>query len=388
MGRFVHINDVVKLPMLGDRDYLMRSKGRMLTWAKEVWLDMEMNTVKIAKRQFFEINKRTNTVDLPCEFIQLSSVNIMDKFGVFYPVFRNERLHDDLTDVAASKDCSCEYNCGYKMCNTIKGYEAVVSIKCDKNPDGTDVEFNCVDRKAIDEQGFLYEQTQYPERIYLSGVWASTVLKTENKKLCKVEVDSNGCCCDTEENIHAVCNACGISDNQVNPPVGGDANCPPDKNDKTWIYYCNTKSDWLSIQCGGHPFGLYNQCNNIYNISELGNRLIFPHNFGHDRVMVRYYADVNLLDLYIPRIAVDTFVTGLIWFDNKYSTNPKRIALAESFGNKYAKMKFGLFREMNKYRIAELGKIIAPPKYIPSYTLGNMNNFYIGYGYGGAGYSM
>lgn len=379
MGRFVHINEVVKLPMLGDHDYLMRSKGRLLTWSKEVWLDMNMSTVRIPVRQFFEINKKTNTIDLPCNFLQLSSVSIMDKCGVFYPVYRNTRLHDDLTDVAAAKDCACEYKCGYKLCNTIKGYEAVCSTKCDKNPDGSDVEFECVDRKAIDEQGFLYEQKQYPERVYLSGVWTSTIKKTENIKLCKVEVDSNGCCCDTEENVHAVCDACGISENSVNPPVGGDANCPPNKNDKTWIYYCNSKMDWLNVQCGSHPVGLHDECNNIYNISELGNRLIFPHNFGYDKVMVRFYVDVNLNDLYIPRVAVDTFVNGLIWFDNKYSTNPQRMAIASQFGQTYARMKFGLFREFNKYTIAELGKIIAPPKHIPSYTLGSMNNFYIGY---------
>jgi len=378
MGRFTHINEVVKLPMLGDSDYLMRSKGRFLTWSKLVWQDMELSTIKTPRRQLFEINKRTNTIDLPCGFTQLCSVNIIDKNGLFYPVYRNDRLHDDITEVAAADDCACEYKCGYKMCNTIKGYEAVVSTKCDKTPAGADIEFECVDRKAIDDNGFLYEQTQYPLRVYMSGVWTETVLHTENKKLCKVEVDEHGCCCDTEENINAICNACGISGDYT-PPVGGTASCPPDKNDKTWIYYCNSKADWFGVQCGNYPSGLSSECNNIYNISELGNRLIFPHNFGYDKVMVRYYVDVNLSELQIPTIAVDTFVMGLLWFDNKYSTNLKKRALANGFGNDYARMKFGLLRELNKYRIAELGKIFTPPRIIPSYVLGNIDNFYVGY---------
>lgn len=377
MGRFVHINDVIKLPMLGDGDYLMRSKGRFLTWSKLVWEDMQLSVVKTPRRQMFEINKRTNTVDMPCDFLQLCSVNVMDECGVFYPVFRNNRLNDDLTEVAAAKDCACEYKCGYTMCNTIKGYEAVVSTKCDYSPLGVELEFTCVDRKAIDDNGFLYEQTQYPKRIYLSGVWTSTVLHTENKKLCQVEVDEHGCCCDTEENINAICNACGITSDYY-PPLGGTASCPPSEADKTWIYHCNSKTDWFSVQCGNYPAGMNNIYNNIYNISELGDRLIFPYNFGFDKVMIRYYADTNLNDLQIPRIAVDTFIMGLLWFDNKYSQNPKRRQIAASFGNDYAKMKFGLLRELNKYRIAELGKIFTPPKYIPSNTLGT--NFFFGYG--------
>lgn len=373
------------LPMLGQRDTLMRSKGRFLTWSKYVWEDMQLSTTKIARRQFFQVDKRKNVVDLPCDFTQLCSVNVVDECGVFYPVYRNESIKlDDYTEVAAAKDCACEYKCGYKLCNTIKGYEAVVSCKSDFLPNGDPIEFTCVDRKAIDAQGFFYEETQYPQRIYLSGVWVDTVLYTEQRKLCKVELDKNGCCCDTDDNVEAVCNSCGINNNSDNLPVGGDANVPPNAHTDKWIYYCNRKADWFSVQCGGYPWGFNRNCNNIYNISELGNRLIFPHNFGYDRVMVRYYSDFNLNDLQIPRIAVDTFVMGLKWFDCKYDDNKR--GLAQSYGQEYAKMKFGLLRELNKYRIAELGKIFTPPKYIPSYVLGR-NGYYWGEGNGfGIGY--
>lgn len=378
MGRFVPIQEVVKLPMLGQHDYLMRSKGRFLTWSKYVWDDMNLSTTKVAKREFFDINKRTNTVDLPCDFLQLCSVNVVDKHGVFYPVYLNDRLHDDLVDIAAAKDCACEYKCGYKMCSTIKGYEAVVSTKSDFNPDGTAVSFKCVDRKAVDRNGFFYQELQYPMRVYLSGVWTETVLHTEKKKMCEVEVDSNGCVCDSEENINKICHSCGIVDKDYYPPLGGTANTPPNEGDDTWIYYCNSKADWFGMQCGNLPHGMTKHCNNIYNISELGNRLIFPHDFGFKRVMIRYYHDVNLNDLQIPRIAVDTFVMGLKWWDCKY--DDKRQQLAQVYAREYAVMKFGLLREMNKYRIAELGKILAPPRFVPSYVLGRLNNFIVGLG--------
>lgn len=377
MSRFLPVQEVIRLPLLGNHDYLLRSKGRFLTWAKLVWDDMNLSSMKVAERQYFSINKRTNSIDLPCDFTQLSSVNIVH-CGVFYPVYRNESIRqNDYTEVFAAKDCACEYKCGYKMCNTIKGYEAVKTVLCDKMPDGSDISFNCIERKAIDGNGFLYTQTQYPLRIYHSGIWVDTVLHTENTKLCAVEVDKNGCCCDTEENIDRICGACGLNDDNNNIPFGGDANHPPNEKDTKWIYYCDRKADWFSVQCGNYPYGLPNQCNNIYNISELGNRLIFPHNFGFDRVMVRYYVDPDLNNMQIPRIAVDTFIAGLKWYDVKWNDNPKTQALESKYGDRYAVMKFGLLRELNKYRIAELSKIIAPKKSLPQTTLG-WGNFYFG----------
>ena len=43
-------------------------------------------------------------------------------------------------------------------------------------------------------------------------------------------------------------------------------------------------------------------------------------------------------------------------------------------------MKFGLLRELNKYRIEELGKIFTPPKFIPSNIL-SRSGYFFGYGF-------
>jgi len=377
MSRFFKVEEAVRLRLLGNEDYQQRDKGRLLSWAKYVWQDMNLTTVKKTVRKRFAINKKTNTVDLPCSFLKLSSVSVMDKCGIEYPVYRNQSLHDDIVDVSAAKDCACEYNCGNELCSLIKGYEAVVSTKEDKNPDGSDVSFECIDRKCIDDQGFFYEQLQYPKRIYEDGVWTETVLFTEDRKLCKVEVDENGCCCDTEENVNAVCTACGIENvNSSLCCIGGTAMEPPNDACNTWIYYCNRKLDWFSIQCGGYPYCL-KSCNNIYNISELGDRLIFPSNFGWDDVIIRWYDDTGLKDLEIPIVAIDTFVVGLMWWDCRF--NDRKQNLAGVYGSQYATLKFGLLKELNKYRIAELQMIMAPPVYVPSYIVGTSNQYEGGY---------
>ena len=56
---------------------------------------------------------------------------------------------------------------------------------------------------------------------------------------------------------------------------------------------------------------------------------------------------------------------GLKWWDKKYSNNPAEQALAVIFGKQYALMKFGLLRELNKYRIAELKQMLTPHIYFP-----------------------
>ncbi len=364
MPKFVPINEVVKLPMLGNGDYLMRAKGRLLTWAKYVYEDMNMASLRVAKRELFDVNKRTNSIDMPCDSVLISSVNVIHN-GIVYPVFRNQNLLGDLVEVSAAKDCACENKCGYKLCNTIKGYEAIQSVKSDFTPNGDPISFNCIDRKSVDDNGFYFSQTQYPLRVYVSGVWTETILHTENETLCKVDVDEKGCVCDTEHNIEAICGTCADKSGVI--PVGGTANCAPHKNDETWIYWCDTKLDWFSTQCGGGCLGRHEFCN-IYNISDTGNRLIFPKNFAFDKVLVRYYADVNLKDLQIPMVALDTFIMGLKWWDKRFDDNKEAQQLASVYGRQYALMKFGLLKELNKHRIAEMKMILTPPIYIPSYT--------------------
>jgi len=370
MSRFITVNEAIDIATLGNRDLLQRAKGRYRSWAKHVWADMNLSSVKRAVRRKYKIDKRTNTVDLGCDFLQLSAVNVMDGCGTMYPVYRNDRLHDDMVEVPADRDCACEKKCSYKLCNTLKGYEAVVSTKTDYLPNGSMVSFECTDRKAVDAQGFLYEETQYPQRIYLSGVWTTTVRHTEKRKLCAFEIDEHGCVCDSESNIEMACSHCGGGDGIA---YGGTAEMPP-HNENEWIYYCNSKLQWLSVQAGCHPIGLAASCNNIYNISELGNRLIFPHNFGFDEVIVRYYAQEGTDEILIPMIALPTFIMGIKWWDARFDDNAQ--GMANAYSAQYAQLKFGLLKELNRYRIKELGAMMAQPRRIPSYIYSP--NRYIG----------
>lgn len=378
MSRFEPAADVVDHLCLLSGDILRRKKGLYLSVVNEVWNDLNETTLRIAKRikipvrRDFHVNKRTNSIDLPCNANRLSSVNVVDECGMIHPVYRNLSLHDDIVEVPAEKNCACEHNCGFKLCNTIKGYVAVQSVQSDILPNSTPVSFNCINRLVVDKNGVVYEENQYPKRIYTNGVWTDTILFTESIKKCECEVDENGCLCDTEHNINSVCESCGIRNfnPQINSKnltgcVGGTAECPPNPNCNEWIYFCNNKLDWFSVQCGFEPCGRRRDFHNIYNISEEGNRLIFPHNFGFEKALVRFYEDISLDKLLIPYSAKGTFMTGLQYFSTKY--NPEMMQISETFGQKYSREKWGLFLDLNRMRIKELGNTIAPRAHVPSY---------------------
>jgi hypothetical protein len=406
MAIFYSASDAIDLALLGNDDYTKVEKMRLLKYAKYVYDDMNMQVIKEAKRGFFKINKRTNTVEMPENAYRLSSVNVFDGRR-FWPVFRNDdsELHDDIVDVSAKKNCACQYQCGNSICNMVNGYVAVTSQVSDVMPNGTPVTFTAVNRLVSDRQGFVYMQTQAPLHVYTNGVWTNTILNTVNTTSCRCEVDSNGCILDTPENWNNICQVCGFPPPNQTPPVGypfpatqsppflnppvlpwppppsnvipnvfqpangpipfgGDANSFCGSTTvNTWAYYSNSRADWLGVQCG-----LYNSMKNfrnIYNINEEGNKLIFPHNFGFDKVMLRWYENISAKDIKISIDEVSCFATGLLWW--RYRHDPKNQNLEMKFGKDYADQKFGLLMERNKYRIQEQRMSLTPPVCIPAY---------------------
>jgi hypothetical protein len=396
MARFDPVFDVIDSLCLRSGDLQRRKKGLYLDCATDVWNDLNETTLRIAKRlkipvrKKYEVNKRTNSIELPCNFNRLSSVNVVDERGVIHPVYRNLSIHDDIVDVPAEKNCACEKKCGYNLCNTIKGYVAIQTTVSDILPNGNPVSFNAISRLAVGDNGVVYRENQGIQRVYTNSVWTDTILVTTSTQMCQCETDDNGCICDTEHNVILLCESCGIRNFQdnINPKnlttvtepyaVGGTAMCPPSPNDDEWVYYCNNKMDWFSIQCGCEPGRFRREYRNVYNISENGNRLVFPHDFGFEKALVRFYEDIDLKDLVIPYIAKDTFMTGVQYFSMKQ--NPELRDMAGSFGQQYSREKWGLFLELNKMRIAELGKTIAPRAHVPSY-LDHREDRYYGYYY-------
>lgn len=369
MAKFVSIEDIILAACMGDSDILQQKKMKYLYWAKNIWNDdLNLTTVKEAKREIIGINKRTNTLDLPCDSVGVSGVYIIGCFGEFIPVFKNDRLHDDIVDVAAAKNCACD--CGHDLCNMIKGYEAVTEEVPSEMPDGSTKVFTCITRKGFDADGTYYEEKQYPQRIYTDGEWTDTVIHKEKIKLCTLELTDTGCVRECEENYHAV-TACGCF-----------AKCPTvfdqsiEVGQECIVPMANSRAlyGWESgvgfARCGSYLV-------NSYNVTEEGNRLIFPYNFGHNRVMVRYYADVQLQDIKVPSVAKEAFIVGLKYWETLIDDD--RQNLNARYAKRYGELKWALSQELNKWSIAEQRMIMTPKVFIPSYQpawgYGNYNIF-------------
>ncbi len=360
MAVFEPINKVVDDLCLRSGDILRRNKGLYLNCASDVYKDMDFSTLKIAKRAFFKINKRTNSIDLPCTLSLLSGISIEDQFGAFHPVYRNTSLHKDIVDISAAKDCACENKCSYNLCNMIKSYEAIEETTSELLPNDTYQDFVSITRRGIMGDIF-YEEKTYPIRVYTNGVWTGVELTTDKKELCKVEITSDGCVCDTDANVEAICNCSGCGQG-TNICFGGNAQACGTADE--WIYFCGSPMDALSVQCGNF-FSCRNKFNNIYNVDESGTRLIFPFNFGFDKVLVRWYDDISLQNIQVPFMAKPAFMKGLQWFATQF--NDKKQNLAMIYGKEYAAMKFGVLQDLNKYSIEEMKMIITPPAHIPEF---------------------
>jgi hypothetical protein len=363
MSLFEHIDSITDSLCLRAGDLVRRNKGLYLDVAADVFNDLNLTTIKMTKRELFQVNKRTNSVDLPSNNIGVFEVSVMDHKGAIWPMYLNDSIHRDIPQVSAAKNCACENQCGYSLCNLVKGYEAVVSTQSDILPNGNPISFQCVNRVAIGKNGIVYRETQGIQRVFTNGVWTNTILVTTSTEMCQCEIDVNGCICDTEQNEASLCNAFGLPTND-GIPFGGDANSfYGNPNVNTWRYFASSQLQWFGAQCGAYHN--HHGFKNIYNIEEGQKKLIFPPHFPFDKVLVRWYYDVDLGDMQIPIIVKQTFMTGLQYFAFEY--NEKKQGMANVFGQKYSRQKWGLLLELNKLTMGEMRMILSPPIYVPSY---------------------
>ena len=337
---FVSLVEVVEDACFAMDDYLLRNKLKFLRLGKRVWNDdLNLNSVKMPVRQFFNIDKTTNTIKMPCDYHRLSGVSWQDKNGQFHPMYRNDKLTDDIVDIKSKNNCLCD--CGGTLCNLIKSYESISEQVTVSTPNGGEESFTTYFIKGIDDNGWYYETKQYPQRVYVGGQWTSNELVTEKRELCKLELE-DGCPTDCEANVESV-TSCGCRTELVRITSKLD-------------YYMMETGTWFSRDCG---------FNNIYNITEEGDRLIFPSDLPIDKVLVRFYKVNDLKDIRVPIVARATMISGILFENMRFKTDRESVLLTREFGQRYANQKFALVNELNPYNSAEKNAIMSPVAYIP-----------------------
>lgn len=348
-----NIESVVEQTCFMMNDLLLQKKMRLLKLSPDIFEDMSLNTIKAPEREYFYINKRTWTVDLPCRLDELESVSFVDCYGIIHPVFRNERLHRDIVDVRASNNCECE--CGSELCRLIKNYVGIKETVTVDTPEGGTEDFVCITRKYVTPDGLYRQQTQYPVRINdYTGEWIGNELTQEDIQLCQLKVTATGCVIDCAENV-TMLNCVGCVENcrttVLNNNGVGDS----------YIVGCGSQYDLYRAEAGSLFCQTDFYFNNIYNITDDGKRLIFPVGFPHRKVLLGFYKGISIADIKIPFTARPTFMMGLAWLDTLLSSDPADQKLNQIYDRKYSAMKWGLLEIFNKSTIAEYRMTLTPP---------------------------
>lgn len=352
MSRFITAKQLADDATFLVKDYQQMNRMRFNKLLADFVLpDLNIQAVKDVKREFMYVNKRLNSIELPCDCEKVQSVSWVDDCGKIHPLMINQALHDDIVDLGAKNDCAC--SCGGDLCNMIKGYESVIIMVDAEMPDGTICTFETVNRKWYDADGVYYEQTQAPERLYEDGVWVDTVIATTDRELCRLELAPCGCVSDCDENYRKVV-SCGCS-----------------------FYYCNRDcrvhipysaivpdiKSWYHMECGAWFAGPCTVAGS-YNLNDAGNRIIFPPHFAFDRVLVRYYYTPDNRELKIPRIAAYAAIMGIMYYDIAFDNNQAKMALLRQ--QQFTNSVFALILELNKYTLNNMYNMMAPKVYIPS----------------------
>jgi hypothetical protein len=293
---------------------------------------LNLQKIRHTKRALIEVDQRTNTIEVPCDFLHLSSMSFIDGCAKIQPMYLNKNIQHDIVDIDAA-GAACEHGCAHgSPCHTIKSYEKIVQETEELMPDGSYKTFTSITRKRLDSDGVLVTERTFPVREYDGGnVWVDVHLKTETEILCALEVDAKGCVCDTEENRRRM-NDCAGADT-----FALDAGCALD---------CFTGSA------------------DTYNISEQGTRFVFPSTFSATHVLLRYFYNADGATLRIPKIAKEAFIATTKEILARHKRRPVLWEI-QMWEREATKESSRVELLLNRYSIAEFYSVLAPQKEMP-----------------------
>lgn len=324
-------DEIIKSLLILEGDSLGVNYQKYRSVVLDLWRDMNLHTVKLTKRVVLTVDKRTNTVTRPEDFLFHSSLSVIDECNKLRTLSVNQHLTGDFIDISKDRSCHCECGCHSDLCGLIKNYEAITEDTEELMPDDSTQTFTSITRKTVTAEGKLVIRRTFPVRIYEDGEWTGVELKTEEEELCQVEVDKCGCVKNTEENICKV-NECSSADS-------------------------------FAVECGDAVF--CESGNGLsYNYEEDGRRINLPSDFAYDKVIQRYFYEPNVKDLRIPLVAKRTFMTGIKAFTLPFEEKQSGRRVNE-FERRYEGMKDKLFTLLNRFSFKEVNQVLNPHRRMP-----------------------
>jgi hypothetical protein len=322
----VSAKEIVDSLLLRLKDVIGVNRALYMSYAKDVFKELNLRGIKSSKRVVLKINKTLNSVPVPGDYVQYSSAYVFDDCGKLVPVLINSDISEEIIDLAADKKCDC----GSDLCANLKNYELIEEPVLAPMPDGEMQSFTKTSIKKINKDGSYELQTSTPVTIFDDeGNHIATRLETQTEFLCKLEVDGNGCVIENEKNRGAVYTYCGFQD------INHECGCPPKRNE------CKVKP--------------------TFNISDDGHRLIFPSDFPYDYIVLRYYYDVKTKDILVPYVAKRVFMDKIYYEGIRY--DPKvALNLKLKTESDISKGERNLLSDLSRMTTSRLYSVISPKR--------------------------
>lgn len=313
------MDEVIKGILGREGDTLGTNYLKYLTAANDVYIDLNLHAMRMTKREWLHVDNRTKSIKKPDGCLLACSISVIDHCGNLVPLIVNTNLKSDIVDISQDKDCHCECGCSSELCGNIKNYELMTEVISAKKPDGTTYPFVATTRKKINRDGSLVIERVFPQAKYVNGVWTETSLVTDEEFLCKLEMEECGCVKQTPQNIEAVHACCGERFY--------------DECGRTFHHCCETHDP-------------------TFNVSEGGDRIIFPSGFMYEKVLFRFFYDAPTPKLLVPVVARRAIMYGikedLEVFDRKPSMQK-----ANMFSSKYTIEKTRMQKLFTRYSLKE-----------------------------------
>lgn len=326
--------EIIRSMMRREGDVLERNFLRYMDVRRDLYRDLNLNAIKFTQRRLIDIDKKTNSITVPCGFLKISSISIIDECEKIQTLIIDTDIKDDIVDVSLSKNCSCECGCNTDLCGVIKNYEAILEDVTEIMPDDSTKVFTKITRKVVYPDGSMFVKYTYPIRIYEEGAWTDTIDKVDEEFLCKLQVKKCGCIEDTEKNRETLGHC--INADKIETDFGCTVRCLDD--------------------CNGNALR--------YNFSEEGNRIVFPSNFHYDKALLRFYVELKGKEIRIPLLAKPAFMHGLKAFALEFDDSvPKGVK--DGYKNSYDAKKNLLALDLTKCSLKEVLHALIPHRRMP-----------------------
>lgn len=331
-SQMVPLSEIVKSLLIRENDVLGTQYLRYYEFAKDIYRDLNLTAIRYTKRYEIDVDPKCRCIELPRDFLLMSSLCIRDECGELVQLLLNSNITGPIIQKELPHDCDCECNCTDALCGTLKHYEVIYKDVEAPMPGGNIGVFQTFSRKTVYPNGDYYLEYNEPVVQYSDGMHVATVLEDKTDFICKLEVASCGCVKDNPKNREILSACCGASLYNVEC---GRCLCNP--------------TDCLS-----------------YGAQNLGDRIYFDSNFNHKSVILRYFPEPGSGDFMVPLLAKTAIIYGIKKELFPYDMGVGYRALAAQrqqlrFDRMYDTERKRLFRMINRFSLKQFYATIFPP---------------------------